>query len=95
MSQSCWPRDFMPASHWLPFHFPFTSACQQPADTMCTAAGIGAWAGQPSRQCTAGAIWQQLMANKAAQAMLGWPEAYVPVPALAPRPVVTVRKNLL
>lgn len=89
MSQSCWPRDFMPASHWLPFHFPFTSGCQQPADTMCTA-GIGG-AGQPKQYS-----WRHLaaaMANKAAQAMLGWPEAYVPVPALA-RPV-TVRKNLL
>jgi hypothetical protein len=30
--------------------------------------------------------WRHLaaaMANKAAQAMLGWPEAYVPVPALS------------
>ena len=48
-------------------------------------------AGQP-RQYS----WRHLaaaMANKAAQAMHGWPEAYVPVPALA-RPV-TVRKNLL
>jgi len=56
---------------------------------MCTA-GIGG-AGQPKQYS-----WRHLaaaMANKAAQAMLGWPEAYVPVPALA-RPV-TVRKNLL